>query len=49
MCKCVNLEKIDVQYDENEFHGTPNIFFPSNKDPNADKRLLIFEEKNLTV
>lgn len=22
MCKRVNLEKLDIQYDENEFHGT---------------------------
>lgn len=37
MCKCVNLEKLDIQYDENEFHGTAKKFFPSNIDPNADK------------
>ena len=36
MCKCANLQKLDIQYDENEFHETLKNY-PSNTDSNDDK------------
>lgn len=36
MCKCANLQKLDIQHDENEFHETLKNF-PSNTDSNDDK------------
>lgn len=38
---CVNVEKLDIQNDENEFHDPhhcpPATKIPSTIDPNADK------------
>lgn len=36
MCKCINLEKLDIQYDENEFHRKTKKFFLTKIDPNTD-------------
>lgn len=38
MCNCANLQKLDIQYDENVFHKTPKKKNPSNINSNSDKR-----------
>lgn len=55
MCKCVNLQQWDIQFDENEFHETSKQAnthkkrILSNLDSDSDKGHLVFEGRNFTV